>query len=190
MHGCKRSGILSPPSRDRLHTIIHICSHARSFLRPGIMGAAQHDPHQFFDKMPEVCNGRVPHDVMAAQIYLIRHGETKWSLSGQHTGRTDLPLTEHGELQAHHIGKLLSGTTFSQVLVSPVQRARRACELAGCGAAARVEPNLSEWNYGDYEGRTPADIRAQRPRWDNSGWRPGWRVGRSSIRARSTGIPQ
>jgi broad specificity phosphatase PhoE len=130
------------------------------------MGAAQHDPHQFFDKMPEVCNGRVPHDVMAAQIYLIRHGETKWSLSGQHTGRTDLPLTEHGEPQAHHIGKLLSGTTFSQVLVSPVQRARRACELAGFGAAARVEPNLSEWNYGDYEGRTPADIRAQRPRWD------------------------
>jgi len=116
--------------------------------------------------MREVCNGRVAHDLMDAQIYLIRHGETKWSLSGQHTGRTDLPLTEHGVLQAQHIGKLLSGTTFSQVLVSPLQRARRTCELAGLGAAARVQENLSEWNYGDYEGRTPADIRVRRPSWD------------------------
>jgi broad specificity phosphatase PhoE len=126
----------------------------------------QHEAHQFRDKMPEICNRRVAHDLMAAQIYLIRHGETTWSLSGQHTGRTDLPLTEHGALQARHIGKLLSGTTFSQVLVSPLQRARRTCDLAGFGAAARVEQNLSEWNYGDYEGRTPADIRAQRPSWD------------------------
>jgi probable phosphoglycerate mutase len=69
-------------------------------------------------------------------------------------------------LQAQHIGKLLSGTTFSQVLVSPLQRARRTCELAGLGTAARVQQNLSEWNYGDYEGRTPADIRARRPSWD------------------------
>lgn len=103
---------------------------------------------------------------MAAQIYLIRHGETQWSLSGQHTGRTDLPLTERGEQQARQVGALLHGVTLSEVLVSPLQRARRTCELTGLGAVARVEPNLSEWNYGDYEGRTPAQIRAQRPGWD------------------------
>jgi broad specificity phosphatase PhoE len=101
-----------------------------------------------------------------AQIYLIRHGETAWSLSGQHTGRTDLPLTEHGEQQARQLGELLHSVRFSQILVSPLRRALRTCELAGFGAAARIEQNLSEWNYGDYEGLTPAQIRSQRPGWD------------------------
>jgi len=100
------------------------------------------------------------------QVYLIRHGETTWSLSGQHTSRTDLPLTEHGAEQARNIGRLLSGKTFTQVLVSPMQRARQTCELAGYGPVARVNPNLSEWDYGDYEGRTAAEIRAERPSWD------------------------
>lgn len=103
---------------------------------------------------------------MDAQIYLIRHGETAWSVSGQHTGRTDLPLTEPGEQQARHVGDLLHAIEFSQVLVSPLRRALRTCELAGFGAAARIEQDLSEWNYGDYEGLTPAQIRAKRPGWD------------------------
>ncbi len=103
---------------------------------------------------------------MDGKLYLIRHGETTWSLSGQHTSRTDLPLTEHGEQQARDIGRLLNGMTFSEVLVSPMQRARRTCELAGFGPVARVEPNLSEWDYGDYEGRTATEIRAERPSWD------------------------
>jgi broad specificity phosphatase PhoE len=103
---------------------------------------------------------------VAAPIYLIRHGETQWTLTGQHTSHTDVPLTERGEQQARHLGTLLHGLAFDQVLVSPLQRARRTCELAGLGAAARVEPNLREWDYGDYEGQTPADIRTQRPGWD------------------------
>jgi broad specificity phosphatase PhoE len=102
---------------------------------------------------------------MVAQIFLIRHGETEWSLSGRHTGRTDLPLTENGERRASRLRELLRGVTFDQVLASPLQRARRTCDLAGFGAAARVDADLQEWDYGDYEGRTTADIRAQRPGW-------------------------
>jgi len=103
---------------------------------------------------------------MANQIYLLRHGETAWSLSGQHTGRTDLPLTENGELRASRLHARLQGIKFDQVLTSPLQRARRTCELAGFGAAARADPDLQEWDYGDYEGRTTADIRTQHPGWD------------------------
>ena len=103
---------------------------------------------------------------MHSQVFLIRHGETAWSLTGQHTGHTDIPLTEHGESQARHLGELLQSVPFAHVLTSPLQRARRTCELAGFGAVARVEPNLSEWNYGDYEGRTSADIHAERPVWN------------------------
>jgi broad specificity phosphatase PhoE len=100
------------------------------------------------------------------QVYLIRHGQTSWSLSGQHTGRTDLPLTEQGEQQARQLAPLLHAISFSQVLVSPMQRARRTCELAGLGAQARIEPALHEWDYGDYEGLTRAQIQATRPQWD------------------------
>jgi probable phosphoglycerate mutase len=98
-------------------------------------------------------------------LWLIRHGETEWSLSGAHTGRTDLPLTRTGEEKAAAIRGKLEGRQFSLVLVSPLQRARRTCEIAGYGDAAKVEPNLLEWNYGDYEGKTTAEIRKERPNW-------------------------
>ncbi len=107
--------------------------------------------------------GRQP---VVEQIYLIRHGETAWSLSGRHTGRTDVPLTARGELQAKQVGALLNALQFSQVLVSPLQRARRTCELAGYGQVMRVEPNLHEWDYGQYEGLTSEQIRAQYADWD------------------------
>jgi probable phosphoglycerate mutase len=98
-------------------------------------------------------------------LYLARHGETAWSLSGQHTGLTDLPLTERGERNARRLGDRLKGLTFAQVFTSPLQRARRTCELAGFGSVARVDPDLVEWNYGAYEGLTTAEIRKQRPDW-------------------------
>src|SRR5436190_4476577 len=86
-------------------------------------------------------------------VYLARHGETAWSLSGQHTGRTDLPLTENGERKARRIGGRLEGLAFAQVLTSPLQRAARTCELAGFGERAAADPDLLEWDYGAYEGR-------------------------------------
>jgi broad specificity phosphatase PhoE len=98
-------------------------------------------------------------------IYLARHGETAWSLSGQHTGLTDLPLTERGERNARRLGERLNGLTFAKVFTSPLQRAARTCELAGFGTVAEVEPDLSEWNYGQYEGRRTAEIHAERPSW-------------------------
>src|SRR2546422_11234912 len=97
--------------------------------------------------------------------YLARHGEPAWTISRQHPGLTDLPLTGHGEAEALRLGERLEGPTFAAVLTSPLQRAVRTCELAGFGAAAKVEPDLVEWNYGAYEGRTSADIHAERPDW-------------------------
>jgi broad specificity phosphatase PhoE len=99
------------------------------------------------------------------QLWLIRHGETEWSRSGQHTGKTDLPLTAAGEAQARDIGKLLRGRSFALVLTSPLQRARETCRLAGYGQIAAVDSNLQEWDYGEYEGRTTAAIRNERPGW-------------------------
>src|SRR5947199_1337929 len=93
------------------------------------------------------------------RIYLARHGETAWSLSGQHTGLTDIPLTERGERNARALGERLNGLTFSQVHTSPLQRARKTCELAGFGTAARVDADLVEWDYGACEGRTTKEIR-------------------------------
>ena len=98
-------------------------------------------------------------------VTLARHGETAWSLSGQHTGRTDLPLTERGEHHARALGGRLCRSSFAAVLTSPSQRAVRTCELAGFGAAAGVEPDLAEWDYGRYEGRRTADILAENPGW-------------------------
>jgi broad specificity phosphatase PhoE len=98
-------------------------------------------------------------------IYLARHGETAWSLSGQHTGRTDLPLTERGERNARALGERLRGLVFARVFTSPLQRAVRTCELAGFGAMAEIDPDLVEWDYGQYEGRRTAEILAQRPGW-------------------------
>ena len=98
-------------------------------------------------------------------VYLARHGETAWSLSGQHTGLTDLPLTERGERNARRLGEQLRGPTFAKVFTSPLQRAARTCELAGFGAAMEVDRDLLEWNYGEYEGRRTAEIHAERPGW-------------------------
>jgi broad specificity phosphatase PhoE len=99
-------------------------------------------------------------------VYLARHGETAWTLSGQHTGLTDVPLTERGEQDARRLGDRLRGLSFAQVLTSPLQRASRTCELAGFGSAAAQDRDLLEWNYGRYEGRTSADIHKERPDWD------------------------
>jgi probable phosphoglycerate mutase len=98
-------------------------------------------------------------------IYLARHGETAWTISGQHTGRTDLPLTERGEHNATRLGQRLKGLTFAKVFTSPLQRARRTCELAGFGPVADVDPDLLEWDYGQYEGLVRAQILAKRPDW-------------------------
>jgi probable phosphoglycerate mutase len=98
-------------------------------------------------------------------VYLARHGETAWSLSGQHTGLTDLPLTARGERNALRLAERLKGLTFSKVLSSPLQRAVRTCELAGFRGQAEVDRDLLEWNYGEYEGRRTEEIHAERPDW-------------------------
>jgi len=97
--------------------------------------------------------------------YLARHGETAWSLTGQHTGLTDLPLTERGQRNAQRLGERLKGLAFARVFTSPLQRASLTCKLAGFGDVAEVDPDLMEWNYGEYEGRTSAQILAERPDW-------------------------
>ena len=97
--------------------------------------------------------------------YLARHGETAWSLSGQHTGLTDVPLTERGERNARRLGERLAGLVFAKVFASPLQRAARTCELVGFGNAAEVDRDLVEWNYGKYEGLRTAEIHAKRPDW-------------------------
>ena len=98
-------------------------------------------------------------------LYVARHGETAWSVSGQHTGLTDLPLTPNGERNARRLGERLKGMTFARVFTSPLQRAALTCELAGFGAVAETDPDLVEWNYGQYEGRHSAEILAERPDW-------------------------
>lgn len=98
-------------------------------------------------------------------VYLARHGETEWSLSGQHTGLTDLPLTARGEANALALGERLAGLQFAKVFTSPLQRAARTCALAGFGDAAETLPELVEWNYGDYEGVRTHDILKERPGW-------------------------
>ena len=98
-------------------------------------------------------------------VYLARHGETAWSISGQHTGLTDLPLTVRGERNARRLADRLKGLSFRKVFTSPLQRAMRTCELAGFGAQAEIDPDLLEWNYGEYEGRRTEEIHAKRPDW-------------------------
>ena len=98
-------------------------------------------------------------------VYIARHGETAWSLSGQHTGLTDLPLTPNGERNARRLGERLKGQTFAKVFTSPLQRASRTCELAGFGAGAETDPDLVEWDYGQYEGLRSAEILRERPDW-------------------------
>jgi probable phosphoglycerate mutase len=99
------------------------------------------------------------------RVYLIRHGETEWSLSGRHTGITDLPLTENGRRMAKMLRPVLANESFALVLTSPLERARETAELAGFGARAEIDPDLMEWNYGEYEGLTSKEIRAQAPGW-------------------------
>lgn len=104
-------------------------------------------------------NGALP------QVYLVRHGETAWTISRQHTGRTDIPLTKRGEREAQALSTRLRGMSFTKVLTSPLQRARRTGELAGFAESAQADPDLMEWDYGAYEGRRTLDIRAERPGW-------------------------
>jgi probable phosphoglycerate mutase len=99
-------------------------------------------------------------------LYLARHGETAWSLSGQHTGLTDLPLTPRGEQSARSLGERLRGLTVAKVFTSPLQRAVRTCEIAGYGAAAEIDRDLVEWDYGKYEGLRTEEIRKERPNWE------------------------
>ena len=99
------------------------------------------------------------------EVYLARHGETAWTLTRQHTGRTDIPLTPRGEQNARSLAPRLKGVAFARVLVSPLLRARRTCELAGFGDHAELDPALQEWDYGQYEGRRTTDIRQERPDW-------------------------
>ena len=99
------------------------------------------------------------------QVYLVRHGETEWSLSGQHTGTTDIPLTENGRKVARLLAPVLAKENFAMVLTSPLERARNTCELAGLGGRAEIDRDLMEWNYGEYEGLTTGQVHAQRPGW-------------------------
>jgi probable phosphoglycerate mutase len=103
--------------------------------------------------------------VAARQIYLIRHGETEWSLNGRHTGCSDIPLTDNGRKVAREWRPFAAARSFALVLSSPLQRARETCELAGLGARAQIDSDLREWDYGEYEGCTPQEIRARRPDW-------------------------
>jgi probable phosphoglycerate mutase len=105
-------------------------------------------------------------DNLLPLIYIARHGETAWTLTGQHTGLTDLPLTPRGERNARALAGRLKGLDFAKVLTSPLQRASKTCALAGFGATAEVDSDLVEWNYGAYDGLTSAEIRAKRPDWE------------------------
>ncbi len=100
------------------------------------------------------------------RLFYFRHGETSWSLSGRHTGVTDIPLTAHGEAQARALRRWVAAIAFAHVFTSPRLRARATCELAGLGAETNLEPDLAEWKYGDYEGRRSAEIKQNRPGWD------------------------
>jgi broad specificity phosphatase PhoE len=99
------------------------------------------------------------------RVFLIRHGETEWSLSGQHTGMTDIPLTENGRTMPRLLAPILAKVTFARIFTSPLQRARETCALAGLGEHAEIDDDLVEWNYGDYEGLTPKEIHMKAPGW-------------------------
>ena len=118
-------------------------------------------------------------------VYLARHGETAWSLTGQHTGLTDLPLTARGERNASRLRIRLEGLTFAKVFTSPLQRARKTCELAGFGASAEIDRDLLEWNYGEYEGRRTSEIHVECPDWQlcRDGCPGGESPGQVAVRA-------
>jgi broad specificity phosphatase PhoE len=104
-------------------------------------------------------------DPKLPQVYFVRHGETAWTITGQYTGRTDIPLVQQGETDAEKLGARLKGLEFTQVMTSPLQRARRTAELAGFGKSMVADADLAEWDYGAYEGRRTLDIRGERPGW-------------------------
>lgn len=103
---------------------------------------------------------------MSLHLYLIRHGETAWALTARHTGITDIPLTENGVDQARELGPHLAGISFARIFTSPRERARHTCEMSGLEGIPEIEPDLAEWNYGDYEGEKSSDIRKERTDWD------------------------
>ena len=113
------------------------------------------------------------------RLFLVRHGETAWSITGQHTGLTDIALTAHGEDEARALATQLRTTSFARILTSPLRRARQTCEPAGFGAEAHIEPDLVEWNYGDYEGKRTADIQRTHAGWNV--WRDGCPHGESPV---------
>lgn len=121
----------------------------------------------------------------APRVFLARHGETAWTITGQHTGLTDLPLTAGGEHNARQLGDRLRGSAFAKVFTSPLRRASDTCELAGFGTTASIDVDLIEWNYGEYEGRTTEEIEAQQPGWDlfRDGCPGGETVDQVAIRA-------
>ncbi len=109
---------------------------------------------------------KISNQAKPLNIYFIRHGETEWSLSGQYTGSTDIPLTAHGEDASREVGRWLQSIPFAYVLTSPLQRARKTCALSGLEPTPQIIPELTEWNNGDYEGRTPAEVSASSPEWN------------------------
>jgi probable phosphoglycerate mutase len=115
--------------------------------------------HEWMHRMKERMSEILP------ETYLARHGETAWSLTGQHTGLTDLPLTDRGERNARRLGERLASMKFERVFTSPLVRAARTCELAGFGSVAKVNSDLVEWNYGQYEGRRTEEIHSVNPDW-------------------------
>jgi broad specificity phosphatase PhoE len=129
-----------------------LCSNPAANQQPKLQPDSTSERSSMTDKLPA--------------LYLARHGNTAWTHTGQHTGLTNLPLTSDGERNAVRLGERLKGMTFTKVFTSPLQRAARTCELAGFGAIAEVDPDLVEWDYGNYEGLTSAQILQQRPDWD------------------------
>ena len=131
-----------------------------------------------------------PASPASLEIWLIRHGETAWSRTGQHTGRTDIPLTEHGQEQARALVPILAKQRFDRVLSSPLVRAAETCRLAGLGDQMEIAPDAQEWDYGIYEGRKSHDIRAEQPDW--SIWRDPMPKGENlaAIQARAMGLMQ
>jgi len=122
--------------------------------------------HPFPNAISAPENAGAPNETASLRLHLIRHGETEWSLSGQYTGRTDLPLTAHGEAAARKVGERLKNVSFAHVLMSPLQRARQTCALAALKPTPEIESNPTEWDNGDYEGRTPAEIGEEQPEWN------------------------